>query len=176
MTSVPVFVQGWQHECCGEPFAVGSRVAWRLAADEGAFFATALGEHAPRWSRTLPLVAWLDPTGSGQDGGAVLGSGDLRAFVHLDTEPATDPGGVLVRGPLLEDQHVGVPQAVSPTQGVVRRVRTVRVADERDAASGGRVPAPGSARLANVVETERWNSDEDGRRFIGFLVDLEVDG
>ena len=27
---VPVVVEGWQYECCGEPPAVGDRVVWRL--------------------------------------------------------------------------------------------------------------------------------------------------
>lgn len=178
MTSVPVFVESWQHECCGKPFAVGSRVAWRLAADEPTPLLAALGSHRPPWTQTLPVVKRLEAA-DGDHIGALVAGGGLRVFARGATssvEGEDSAGGVLVHGPLVEDHHIGVPPEVDPVRGVVRRVRTVRVAYERDAASGSRVPAPGSARLADVAETERWNSDEDGRRFIGFLVELEVDG
>jgi hypothetical protein len=29
-----VWVQGWQHECCGRPFSVGSTVHWTLGEPE----------------------------------------------------------------------------------------------------------------------------------------------
>ena len=34
---VPVVVEGWQYECCGEPPAVGDRVAWRLVLQQPAW-------------------------------------------------------------------------------------------------------------------------------------------
>lgn len=33
MTAALVWVDGWQLDCCGEPFAVGDTVAWRLRDD-----------------------------------------------------------------------------------------------------------------------------------------------
>lgn len=35
MATATVWVDYWQHECCGEPFAVGREVRWRLAPDAG---------------------------------------------------------------------------------------------------------------------------------------------
>jgi hypothetical protein len=29
-----VWVEGWQHECCGKPFGIGSTVSWTLAEPE----------------------------------------------------------------------------------------------------------------------------------------------
>jgi hypothetical protein len=40
-----VWLDGWQVECCGEPFAIGSRVAWTLDERvDRAWLATVLGE------------------------------------------------------------------------------------------------------------------------------------
>jgi hypothetical protein len=39
-----VFVEDWQHECCGAPFAVGDDVSWPLRADlDPAHLAVRLG-------------------------------------------------------------------------------------------------------------------------------------
>jgi hypothetical protein len=45
-----VFVESWQHECCGEPFAVGDEVSWPLrgAAVEGDHLGRLLGAEVSR--------------------------------------------------------------------------------------------------------------------------------
>ncbi|WP_146211311.1 DUF6578 domain-containing protein [Quadrisphaera granulorum] len=172
---IPVFVSDWQHECCGEMFAVGSSVAWRLGVDEESFSAKVLADEAPSWSQHLPIVDSLKDLSGYESGGTVLGTGDLRVFARIDTTLTLTDQGALVRGPLLEDHHVTVPEEVAPTLGVVKAIRKVAIAYEQGATPQDLVPAPGSARLTKVVETQRWNSDDDGRRFIGFLVDLAVD-
>jgi hypothetical protein len=44
---VKVILEGWEWQCCGQPFAVGSEVAWNirpLAAEARAFVAEPLGD------------------------------------------------------------------------------------------------------------------------------------
>jgi hypothetical protein len=44
---VRVWIEAWQACCCGDPFSVGSEVAWRLnpvSADERSWFAEPLGD------------------------------------------------------------------------------------------------------------------------------------
>ncbi|MFG3439575.1 DUF6578 domain-containing protein [Nonomuraea sp. NPDC047897] len=41
-----VWVDGWQLQCCGDPFGVGTRVSWRLRPADRGWLADVLGEAA----------------------------------------------------------------------------------------------------------------------------------
>lgn len=41
-----VWVDGWQMQCCGEPFAVGSQVSWRLGDADRDWLGAVLGAMA----------------------------------------------------------------------------------------------------------------------------------
>lgn len=41
-----VWVDGWQMQCCGEPFAVGSQVSWRLGDADRDWLGAVLGARA----------------------------------------------------------------------------------------------------------------------------------
>jgi hypothetical protein len=43
-----VWVDGWQMQCCGEPFRLGTRVTWTLSADDSAWIKEMLGADTPR--------------------------------------------------------------------------------------------------------------------------------
>lgn len=167
---VPVFIQSWQHECCGTMFAIGSHVAWFLGVDPDGFWARALGEKGPSWSRHLPVISRVEGL-KDEPENFVVGTDGLRVFVQWDSYLAPTPQGVTVPGPLVEDHHIDVPAEATPTRGVVRRVRTVH----QGYLEG--MPRPGDAALADVVEVQRWNPDDEvrSRRFVGFLVDLDVE-
>jgi len=42
-----IWVDGWQMECCGEPFSVGSEVAWTLGDHDPTFLHLVLGSDGP---------------------------------------------------------------------------------------------------------------------------------
>lgn len=53
VTAATVWVDGWQHECCGEPFAVGQEVRWPLLPDVGGREALLRPEDAVTVTHTL---------------------------------------------------------------------------------------------------------------------------
>ena len=53
MAAQLIWIAGWQHQCCGEDFAVGSAVTWNVHEPDRAWFATTLG---PDLSRRLDAV------------------------------------------------------------------------------------------------------------------------
>jgi hypothetical protein len=160
----PIFVEGWQHECCGEPFAVGDRVRWDLALVAGTpgleIAEVELG------GAQVERVDW-------SDGGRERV--DLRlGGLHVGWEG--ERGGER-RGLLLEDHHAVSGAASTPTEGVVRRIRLVVAHYERSDERSYR-PTGVPARLvdlerapdgfASALEGDRpWLED-------GLLVDLEV--
>jgi hypothetical protein len=171
---VPVWVESWQLQCCGEPFEVGAAVSWRLTTDSKDFILRALGARAPAWSAALPRLA--EVTGS-EVSGATFGADGLNVFIDpsVDARPV-GPNGVLLRL-LVEDHHVGVPDAVVPTPGQVSRIDLVRFGYERDDDHQACRPRAGDAALTEVARADKWPVDEvDGRSFVGYLVQLEVDG
>lgn len=169
-----MWVEGWQLQCCGEPFAVGTAVSWRLTTDSEDFILRTLGAHAPAWSAALPRLAEI--TGA-ETSGATFGARGLNVFIDpgVDARPV-GPNGVLLRL-LVEDHHVGVPDAVAPTPGQVRRIDLVRFGYERDDEHQAWRPRASDAALTEVARAEKWPVDEvDGRSFAGYLVQLEVNG
>jgi hypothetical protein len=166
MPVFPVFVEDWQHECCGEPFGVGDTVAWRLG----------LG-HDPdgMWGWPDEMLVELRPTGrreSGEQYIVTLASG-LQVAVGRS---AVTEGGV-VRGTLTEDHHGVVPDEVRPVEGVVRRLRVVRQRKRRHDRSW--TPVAGAVELRDVrTMPDAFESfDPEARESwteLGALADLEV--
>jgi hypothetical protein len=119
---VPVVVEGWQYECCGEAPAVGRRVSWRLVLQQTTWSAAAVD---------LPVV--VEP----------LGDREHEEWERLGNDPGPDPalarhggltvfvpdvgrlGGGRIRGVLQEDRHVDAPTGVPSTSGTITRVRLV---------------------------------------------------
>lgn len=150
---VPVWMDSWQYECCGDPFAVGDRVRWSLRPADLGFLAPVLGALLPGWhADDLPLIRVDDPT--------VVGRGDLAVVLA--------PGQPHRVGLLAEEHHGEIPEGAPATTGTVASIRVVRWRSE-ERPPGGRTwhPVPGSAELEDVTEAERPGGD-------GFLVELAV--
>lgn len=143
---VPVWVDSWQYECCGDPFAVGDRVRWTLRPADLEFLAPPLGALLPDWhADDLPLIRVDDPT--------VVGRGDLAVVLA--------PGQPHRVGLLAEEHHGGIPEGAPATTGTVASIRVVRWRSDR-------LPVPGSGELEYVAEAERPVAGA------GFLVELAV--
>lgn len=114
---LPVIVEEWQFACCGEPFAVGHLVSWRLSFAEDGFSLdearvtadVVIGEHVEsEHGRSGSLI-----TVQSQAGRGVTAFGPSR------------PAGAALRlsGAFAEDHHDLVPAAVPLTTGRITRVR-----------------------------------------------------
>lgn len=147
---VPVFVDGWQIECCLPEPEVGRPVEWPLLwLDDPA------GPGALRiaWSaEPLPEGAWNEP------GDLLLRDGPLAAYWRGAAPP-------VVHGRLVADVHGGVPEHVPPVHGTVV---SVDVVEQAYRLVGARTYAPvaGDFRLRPVPRSpERFGSDvEDPSR------------
>ena len=78
-----MWVDSWQQQCCGEPFEVGSQVAWMLRAIDREFARSVLGDdlaqsvtHAEEHHGELP-----------EDGPAVVGRVTAIHTVHCEFAP-----------------------------------------------------------------------------------------
>ncbi|MGQ0573339.1 MAG: DUF6578 domain-containing protein [Pseudonocardia sp.] len=164
-TVVPVWLAGWQHECCGEPFAVGDAVRWLLTAADGPFLARVLGPLMPQWSAELPVRGSVT---SGSMTFPVLGLGDLAVV----GEPG--PGARRTVGLLAEEHHDRVPPDSPTTAGRVRSIRVVRWRYEPDPDEHGLRPVAGSATVEQMHASDRWPRPVGDSSFHGFLVELDV--
>lgn len=170
-----VWVESWQFQCCGEDFKVGDTVDWRLKGSSGDWAANLLGRHAPSPVGLLPVVDQLPGDGFLRVG-TVVGTGGLWAFVPSKANTPPPPGHPEQWvGQLSEDHHIGVPEDAPTTTALVRRIRLVRVEYHHDPVQQAQVPTPGTATIEDVDPAPRWPVDRVAdRRFIGFLVDLDV--
>jgi hypothetical protein len=169
-STLPVIVEEWQFACCGDPFAVGDLVSWRLSF--------ALDEFSPAEARVTfdVVIGEQVETEHGRSG----------SMLTLRSEPApgvtafgpSHPAGTAVRlsGTFAEDHHDLVPAAVPLTTGRITRVREAQV----DYETHGRVlvPVPSTWRLRDVRGLTDRTLDGDGERTGApfFLVDLQIAG
>jgi Family of unknown function (DUF6578) len=119
MATWPVFVQFWQLECCGDPFATGQEVAWTLVLVDAT-------NNDRRWPD--PLLVDVDAvlgdpamTDDGQDGFLVVLEG-MTAWWPGD-RPNSER--LALRGLLREEHHGGVPHDMPTVRGRVQRIRLV---------------------------------------------------
>lgn len=175
---VPVLVEGWQYECCGEPPEVGSRVSWRLQLDLASWPAAtvdlpvSVGSVAPE-----VLSGWCDLGNRVGDAPVLLRHAGLTAYLS--------DGGLLdgrrARGVLREDHHVDVPLGVPTTTGTIERVRLVSH-EYRPSGREGWEPVPGTEQLVEVAAAPPslpYDAAAPGllvtRHTTEVLVDLNVD-
>ncbi|MGH3501732.1 MAG: DUF6578 domain-containing protein [Nocardioidaceae bacterium] len=168
MTTVRVSYASWEIECCQPPPGVEDVVEWALLWHGGADEAA---------SAALPWQAtpWTLPDGEGGRG-LVLRLGGVTAWYDAATVlEVPDPGWLSVEG------HVGVPEPVPSTRGVVRRVRVVRQTYQQ---IDSRTWAAVSGRyvLRDVQRSPRWFACDlpstvhgESVQDDGLLIDLEVD-
>jgi hypothetical protein len=87
-----VWVDGWQLDCCGKPFRVGSRVSWTLRAGDVQWLADVLG---------LEVAASMD-TAEEHHGGVARDTARTTvtvtriAQVHYRADPDPVPGWGLI--------------------------------------------------------------------------------
>lgn len=62
---VAVFVERWEHECCGAEFRLGDEVTWLLVVDRG-WRRKQLGAHAPAQAVDLSVGQVIEPDGTEQ--------------------------------------------------------------------------------------------------------------
>lgn len=164
-----VFVEGWQFECCGDPFTVGDEVSWTLMLRDGPgeWPQEVLVELEPRPDH-LAIVDERD--------GMVVAGGEIQAW--WPGTPAA-PNGARVRGALVEEHHGDAPPEVPPAHGVVRRIRLVTAPYARSAELGWR---PASTHWAlkelssspNRFASRLPDAGEFGEVETGMLVELDV--
>jgi hypothetical protein len=171
VTVWPVFVEGWQLECCGDVFAIGDDVAWTLVLLAG-------GDSELPDELLAPIDA--DSRGSESDD-----QGSPVGVVGVGTLNAAWPAGSLVvdrvtiRGVFREEHHGDVPADLPATRGTVRRIRLVEQFYRRVHGVTW-VPEPGRARLADLAEAPKAFAQDLGRGgdehwvATGLLVDLDV--
>jgi hypothetical protein len=169
---IPVWVDDWQQECCGQDLAVGRRVSWTLvAADESV--SGVLGAAYPSWSAEGAVEPTIVDTEHYQ--ARVVRSGALAVLVPADQVSSSRR---TLRMPA-EEHHSDLGQA-PPTSGTVRRVQVVLCAFELSPEGGNvYVAVPGSATLADVPSWEdgpRPGPGEPLRQRWGYVVQLELDG
>jgi len=170
---VPVTVSEWQFSCCGQPFAIGDEVEWALSI--------AIMDDA--WPREMSFEADVQPSVKQpfpDEDGAMMQIGDTSAWMPSPV-PALSGSGVRVA--LFEERHDVTPVGMTPTRGIVRRIRVVeeefRKPSDKPGGSYFRVvPASASFRDVPRAPESLWAPYSPGteacRQVTGMLVDLEV--
>jgi hypothetical protein len=184
---VPVWIDGWQQECCGDAVAMGDAVSWTLAweASRQGWLSRLLGDRYPDWAMdlTVDTVVVASDVPPSQTGWAIVRRGQLAISVAWPQARAGRvPGDSLTVRTPAKEHHGGVPDVTPLTAGVVRRIRIVRCQYVPEApGSRSLVPVTGTATLADtsqvprgVVALDEDTGDHEGR-FVGYLVDLKVD-
>ncbi|WP_086825189.1 DUF6578 domain-containing protein [Allokutzneria sp. NRRL B-24872] len=164
MAVVPVLIEDWQYECCGDPFKIGDRVTWQLC-----YFNDRPEFLSPPDQMRLSLGVDAIPDGPG----AHLSSGELHV---LWPDPSTKDGLAEIVGVLHEERH-STP-AVPATTGFVRRIRQMSVQHRNDPGTPTWHRVPGTETFTELWESEAISPTpaqrEAGRWGVGMLVDLEV--
>ncbi len=170
---VTVWVDGWQHDCCGPDLVVGDAVERRLSLDSEAERLALLGDAAPAAEGLDLLDLGPLPATWPEVGGRLLGLGGVRAFVR--EEPLRPVGAVAHRARLLLDErHDGVPPSTPTTAGTVRSVRLVRQAVRHDPVRREAWPVPGDVQVEHLHAMEGFPASRAGREPAGWLVELLV--
>jgi hypothetical protein len=169
---IPVWVEGWQHQCCGEDFAVGDEVRWTLVEGDEDWHRSVLGEAYPSWEADLDLDSdQMVHSGRTETEWVVRRRGGLAVTIVAARD---QPGQTRRVGLPGEEHHHDAPQGAPQTLGTVRRIRVVYCRYAAPVASELVEPVPGSATFVDATKALKWPDEGDERRFIGYLVDLDV--
>ncbi|MFA9272992.1 MAG: DUF6578 domain-containing protein [Baekduiaceae bacterium] len=156
MRTWPVYVEDWQLGCCGTPFGVGDRVAWYLAlrSDLSGFEAVEVElENA--------TVTRVHVSGAGREE-VELHVGGVRAWWE-------GPSGAR-RGVLTEEHHDRLTAEVA-TEGIVRRIRTVRQRFVWSERHGAHAPSGDPIGLSDISHSDAMGRDA---AVTGVIADLLV--
>ncbi|MFC5006620.1 DUF6578 domain-containing protein [Dactylosporangium cerinum] len=93
-----VWTAFWQLRCCGEPFAVGSEVAWRLYDTDSAWLNELLGTGGAG-SAPIRLDAVEDHHPQREEGEPPVTRGTVVAVEAVHCQHACDEGGTCVPVP-----------------------------------------------------------------------------
>ena len=169
---VPVWVEGWQHQCCGKDFAVGDEVRWTLVEGDEGWHRSVLGEAYPRWAVELELDSdqMVQPGSTGTEW-VVRRRGGLAVTIVAARD---QPGRTRMVGLPAEEHHHDAPEGAPQTLGTVRRIRVVSCRYAAPAGSELAEPVPGSATFVDAARAPKWPDEDDERRFTGYLVDLDA--
>ncbi|RIQ31198.1 hypothetical protein DY240_06475 [Jiangella rhizosphaerae] len=169
MDPLPVLVEEWQFTCCGDPFAIGDLVRWRLSFSGD-------GDLGPNAARvTVDAVAGPSIQGEHRRAGSLLTvQHGAAAGVTAFGPPHAAGTAVRLTGAFAEDHHDLVPDVVPLVLGRIARIRAARVAYE----AHGRVmvPDPATWELDDITSVTD-HVPETGDGAVGtpyFLVDLQV--
>ncbi len=169
----PVMVESWQLECCGHPPTVGDDIAWTLNLINP-------GDVAEPEDFLSTLAVEAEPHGQPEHDAypTLIRHRGLTAYWRA---PRSTRGRTRVRGLLLEDHHIDVPDDMPATYGTVRQVRVVTQTHElRQGGDQGWFPVPGTVRTREVTTSPAsfFDGDLDGNEPLpietGILVDLAV--
>jgi len=168
---VPVYVDGWQLECCGKPFAVGDSVAWslELRIDTGVLPDDCCVDD----SRVKPDTRG---TADGHLPGANASVDGMAVWSAPDEDMRTS---IRQRHLLTADWHGGVPEELPASSGVVRRIRLVTQPYESTDGIEW-VPAPIEPELSDLDRSPsqfRFHRPPETRlapNETGLVVDLDV--
>jgi len=166
MPEWPVYVDGWQLECCGAPFAVGEEVEWTLMLSSDRSVSSDL---------VVELSGTVDQAVCDEErSGCIIRSGGLRAWV----EDAEAGQHFRARGLLCEDHHGAMPEGVPSTLGTVQRIQMVTRPYIR-ASERMWIPKPGAVEFRDLSASPAGFTDEETlpelRRIqVGLLVSVDV--
>lgn len=179
---IPVLLDDWQLECCGNPPKVGQRASWQLnwTPEYGRMLRTDLSLSArvtalpdPGEDAWFSLPDPIDPSAR-ESIPALATAGGVTVFVEAPKPP---PEHVTLTGVLHEDHHVGVPPEMSTTTGTIQALWLVSWEYEERADAW--YPIRESARLHQVDRVPRWFSNEPtgqpNRHTANVLAHLDVD-
>jgi hypothetical protein len=179
---LPVFVVGWQLECCMEPPSVGDQVEWQLIFAETPPDAP---ERDGKKTVELDVVAhpFDDPP---------VGRSDDRGVDHFDirleiagtdgwlfwSAPRLVAGPARLTGTITEDHHVDAPDTLPPTVGTVGRIEVESQRYRLGAEAWS--PVPGTETYEPVTTSPKWfgrsseHEDHTTSHQTGILVGLEL--
>ncbi|QFU86629.1 DUF6578 domain-containing protein [Amycolatopsis sp. YIM 10] len=174
MGTVPVTINCWEIECCGEPFSVGDRVTWRLTWAPEAKLPDELFVTLDATVETVPVTNL--PRG---DQPAVR---RYQRFVRAGQIQATWSGSgslsghMTLRGVLLATWHGGGLEPTSPSvSGFVHRIRTLRQRMQISAGRPRRREAlVAGSELIDMPDCPHTFDDFGDRADSGVVVDLKV--
>ncbi len=151
-----MYVQRWQLECCGTPFGVGDEVAWSLTL--------------------RPDMPGFEAVEVTLDGATVVrvhasGAGREEVELHLGGVRAWWDGPVGTRRGVLAEERHDQPAAKTATEGVVRRIRTVRQRFVWSDRHGAHAPSGDPIALADISHSDAMGHDP---AVTGVIADLMV--